>query len=139
MIMKSVAYLAAAAVLTGLAAPASAHAPHVGPAGGQTIHWGAYHFELVPGSSGSRILVYHASNRRPVPAAAMSATARVLVGGRLVSARFQPAGANVLASPQARLSGDWTALVSFKLPGAAPTLRYSARELAALRRAGRKG
>jgi hypothetical protein len=135
--MKLVAYLAAAA-LTVLASPATAHAPHVGPAGGQTIHWGAYHFELVPGATGSRIFVYRASDRKPVPATAMSATARLLAGGKLVSVRFQPAGRNVLASPQARLSGDWTASVNFKLPGAAPTIPYSARELAALRRAGAK-
>lgn len=136
--MKPVAYLAAAA-LTVLASPATAHAPHVGPAGGQTIHWGAYHFELLPGANGSRIFVYRASDRKPLPAAAMSATARLLAGGKLANVRFQPAGGNVLASPQARLSGDWTASVSFKLPGAAPTIRYSARELAALRRAGAKG
>ena len=133
--MKPVAYLAAAA-LTVLAAPATAHAPHVGPAGGQTVHWGLYHFELVAGPNGSRIFVYRASDRKPVPATAMSATARLLTAGKLV---FQPAGGNVLASPQARLSGDWTASVSFKLPGAAPTIRYSARELAALRRSGAKG
>lgn len=136
--MKPVAYLATVA-LTIVAAPATAHAPHVGPAGGQTVHWGAYHFELVPGLNGSRIFVYRASDRKPVAATAMSATARMLTGGKLVNARFQPAGGNVLASPQARLSGDWTASVSFKLPGAAPTIRYSARELAALRRAGAKG
>lgn len=137
--MKSAAYLAAIAALAVLAVPASAHAPHVGPAGGQTIHWGAYHFELVPGSNGSRIFVYRASDRKPVPAAAMSATARLLTGGKLVSARFKPVGGHVLASPHARLSGDWTASVSFKLPGAAPTIRFSARELAALRRSGVRG
>ena len=136
--MKLVAYLAAAA-LTVLASPATAHAPHVGPAGGQTIHWGVYHFELLPGPNGSRILVYRASDRKPVPATAMSATARLLAGGKLAIVRFQPVGGNVLASPQARLTGDWTASVSFNLPGAAPTIRYSARELAALRRAGAKG
>ena len=136
--MKPVAYLAAAALMV-LASPASGHAPHVGPAGGQTIHWGAYHFELVPGASGSRIHVYRASDRKPVPATTMSATARLLAGGKLVSVRFRPAGGNVLASPQARLSGDWTASVSLRLPGATPTIRYSARDLAALRRAGAKG
>jgi hypothetical protein len=103
------------------------------------MHWGAYHFELVPGPNGSRIFVYRASDRKPVPTAVMSANARVLTGGKLVSARFQPVGGNVLASPQARLSGDWTASVSFRLPGASPTIRYSARELAALRRLGAKG
>ena len=137
--MKPAANLAAAAVLAVLASPAPAHAPHIGPAGGQTIHWGAYHFELVPGSNGSRIFVYRASDRKPAPAAAMSATARLLTGGKLVSAHFRPVGDHVLASPQARLSGDWTASVSFKLPGAAPTIRFSARELAALRRSGAKG
>jgi hypothetical protein len=69
----------------------------------------------------------------------MSATARLLTGGKLVNVRFRGAGGNVLVSPQARLTGDWTASVSFNLPGAAPTIRYSARELAALRRAGAKG
>lgn len=138
--MNPVAYLAAAAAaLTLMASPAPAHAPHVGPAGGQTIHWGTYHFELVPGSNGSRIFVYRASDRKPVRATAMSATAQIVTGGKPVSARFQSVGGNVLASPQARLSGDWTASVSLKLPGASPTLRYSARELAAMRRAGAKG
>ena len=136
--MKPVAYLAAV-VLAAMASPAEAHAPHVGPAGGQTIHWGAYHFELVAGAAGSRIFVYRASDRKPVPASAMSATARLLAGGKLVSVPFRPAGGNVLASPQARLSGDWTASVSFRLPGGAPTIRYSARELALLRKAGAKG
>lgn len=137
--MKPLAYLVAAAALAVLASPAPAHAPHVGPAGGQAIHWGAYHFELLPGQNGSRVFIYRASDRKPVPAAAMSATARLLTGGKLVSARFQPAGGNVLASKQARLAGDWTASISFKLPGAAPTIRFSARELAALRRSGAKG
>ena len=136
--MKPVAYLFAASLVV-LAGPASAHAPHVGPAGGQAIHWGAYHFELVPGSGGSRIFIYRASDKKPVPASAMSATARLLAGGKLVNARFRPAGGNQLISPEARLSGDWTASVSFKMPGGAPTIRYSGRELAALRRAGAKG
>lgn len=137
--MRSLAYLSAALALSAWAVPASAHGPHVGPAGGQTIHWGAYHFELVPGPAGSRIFIYRASDRKPVPATALSATARLLTDGKLITARFQPAGGNVLASSQARLAGDWAASISFKLPGAAPTIRYSARELAALRRIGGKG
>ncbi|WP_300975115.1 hypothetical protein [Sphingomonas sp. LHG3406-1] len=136
--MKPLRFFAAAS-LALVAAPASSHAPHVGPAGGQAIHWGAYHFEFVPGVGGSRILVYRASDKKPVPAVAMSATARLLSGGKLVNVRFRPGGGNQLIAPEARLSGDWTASVSFKLPGAAPTIRYSARDLATLRRAGAKG
>lgn len=131
--MKRVAYIAALG-LAASAVPAAAHAPHVGPAGGQTVHWGTYHFEFVPGANGSRILVYRASDRQPLPASKMSATARLQTGGRVSDVRFRPGGSNVLTSPEARVAGDWVALVTLKVPGAAPTVRYSARELAALRR-----
>lgn len=134
--MKAFAYLIAAAALAVAPAPLLAHPPHIGPAGGQTIHWGPYHFEFVPGANGSRIHVYRASDRRPVPTARISATARLLAGGRVATVRFQPSSGNMLASPQARLSGDWTASVTITMPGATPTIRYSSRELAALRRAG---
>lgn len=131
--MKRVAYILAIAT-AALSVPAVAHAPHVGPAGGQTVHWGTYHFEFVPGANGSRIFVYRASDRKPLPAARMSATARLEAGGRVSNVQFRPAGGNVLASPQAKVGGDWTASVTVKVPGGAPTVRYSARELAALRR-----
>lgn len=134
--MMSVASHSAALAIVALAVPASAH---VGRAGGQTIHWDAYRFELVPGPSGSRILVYRASDRKPMAASAMLATARLLIGGKLLNARFQATAGNVLASPQARLLGDWTASISLKLAGASPTIRYSGRGLAALRRAGAQG
>jgi hypothetical protein len=137
--MKRALFVAgAAAASVGLSPAAQAHAPHIGPAGGQTIHWGSYHFELVPGANGSRIFVYRASDRKPVPTASMSANARLLAGGNLSTVRFHPAGGNMLLSPAARLWGDWTAVVSLRLKGVSPTIRYSARQLSALRRVGAK-
>ena len=134
--MKKLSLVVAALVLGVVTAPATAHAPHVGPKKGQTIHWGTHHFELVPGADAARLYIYAASNRQPVPVAGFTAKARILSGGKMTNLAFAPAGANVLAGKGAKLTGDWTALVSVAVPGrGTATIRYSAKDLATLRKA----
>lgn len=134
--MKKLSIVVAALALGAIAAPTAAHAPHVGPRNGQTIHWGTHHFELVPGADAARLYVYSASNHQPVPAAGFTAKARILSGGKMTNIVLAPAGANMLAAKGARLTGDWTALVSVAVPGrGTATIRYSAKDLETLRKA----
>lgn len=126
--------LAIAAALA--AAPAAAHEMKVlGPKGGQLVHVGANHYELVPQSSGGvRLYVYDATpQNRPIDTTRARATARFVVGGQMVKASFTPAGGNALAASGVRLGGDWTAIVQAGLSPAKPAVavRFSARDMAA--------
>lgn len=114
-----------AAAGLAIAAPAAAHAPAIGPKGGLRLHWGAYHVELVPAGARTELYLRRSTDDAPVPSQGVSATAKVLAGGRIATVGFVPAGGNKLVAPVA-LRGDWRANVTLKLPGANPTLSFSA-------------
>ncbi|MBA3880919.1 MAG: hypothetical protein C0500_14535 [Sphingobium sp.] len=123
----------AAALL--VAAPAAAHAPAIGPHGGLRLHWGAYHVELVPAGKRTELYLMRAKDDAPVPSSGTSASAKILAGGRIITASFAPAGGNRLIAPIA-LSGDWRANVSVRLPVGSATLLFTARAAGAARHAG---
>lgn len=104
-----------------IAAPASAHAPGLGPNGGQIQHLGNNaHVEVVARDNSILIYLFTPDNV-PVPAEGVKATATVLSDGKPETIPLQVTGSNVMQGKgNFRAQPGMKVVLSIALPGGRP-------------------